>query len=476
MRVAIMIEGQEGVTWPQWVALAKAADEEKLDGLFRSDHYTMIHGLPGGALDAWTTIAALAPLTRNLRFGTLVSPVGFRHPSQLARVVASADHISGGRVELGIGTGWFEGEHRQNGFPFPPLGARTAELAEQVEIIVRSWREDTLDYRGAHYALDGQQALPKPVQQPHPPLLLGGGGGPRSLALAARYAAEYNTPAQTDPSESAMHRARLDAACAQIGRDPKSLTQSIMVVAMLGETDADAEARAARAISAPSGKSPLVFARKKPPAFRACSCRISTSTTAAPSAFLAIFRAPWPSARGAAFPGRSRSVRSAGNAGRRLPPPSRRESADRTDSARPARRRRFPAASPRARRREWARCPVPAPAATCAVVAACARAIAATLSTKATLRARLSFWNRGTMRARWSPLAAISDSERIFPVSSPRPSGLYGTRPIPSARQVARMSVSTPRVNSEYSDCSAAMGCSAAARRKVWLLVSDRPI
>ena len=146
MRVAMMIEGQEGVTWDQWVALAEAAEEARLDGLFRSDHFTMIHGLAGGALDAWTVLAALAPLTRTLRLGTLVSPVTFRHPSLMAHIAASIDRISGGRVELGLGTGWYELEHAQNGFDFPAHNGR-AHLAcwrEYVEIVVRSWREQSL--------------------------------------------------------------------------------------------------------------------------------------------------------------------------------------------------------------------------------------------------------------------------------------------------------------------------------------------
>src|SRR5271167_4776865 len=113
MRVVMMIEGQEGVTWDQWAMLAEAAEAARLDGLFRSDHYTMIHGMAGGALDAWTTLAGLAPLTKTLRLGTLVSPVTFRHPSLMARVALTVDHISGGRAELGLGTGWYELEHVQ---------------------------------------------------------------------------------------------------------------------------------------------------------------------------------------------------------------------------------------------------------------------------------------------------------------------------------------------------------------------------
>ncbi|MBV9997117.1 MAG: LLM class flavin-dependent oxidoreductase [Caulobacteraceae bacterium] len=254
MRVVMMIEGQEGVTWPQWVALAEAAEAAKLEGLFRSDHYAMIHGFPGGSLDAWTTLAALAPLTRTLRLGTMVSPVTFRHPSLIAHIVASVDHISQGRAELGLGTGWFEREHVQNGFPFPPMGERTRLLAEQVEIVMRSWREDAFDHEGRAYALKGQQFLPKPVQKPNPPLILGGRAGPKSAALAAKYASEYNA-LNASPEDAARCRADLDAACLAVGRDPKSLVQSTVVTPVLGESERDAQARADRLLArmAPAG-------------------------------------------------------------------------------------------------------------------------------------------------------------------------------------------------------------------------------
>jgi alkanesulfonate monooxygenase SsuD/methylene tetrahydromethanopterin reductase-like flavin-dependent oxidoreductase (luciferase family) len=248
MRVAMMIEGQEGVTWAQWVALAAAAEAAKLDGLFRSDHYTMIHGFAGGALDAWTTLAALAPLTRTLRLGTLVSPVTFRHPSLMAHIAASVDHISGGRVELGLGTGWYELEHLRNGFAFPPMAERTRLLAEHVEIIMNSWREPVFDHKGAAFELKGQEFQPKPVQKPNPPLILGGRAGPKSTALAAKYASEYNGFATT-PEDARQVRAGLAAACQAAGRDPNTLVQSTMIAAVLGETDQDAEARAQRLLA-----------------------------------------------------------------------------------------------------------------------------------------------------------------------------------------------------------------------------------
>jgi alkanesulfonate monooxygenase SsuD/methylene tetrahydromethanopterin reductase-like flavin-dependent oxidoreductase (luciferase family) len=143
MDVCLMIEGQEDVTWDQWLALAAACDEHGFEALFRSDHYVSF-GHPGewGSLDAWTTLAALAPHTERIRLGALVSPVTFRHPSVLAKSVVTADHASGGRVELGMGAGWFEEEHRAFGFPFPETSERWSVLEEQVEIVHRLWDRD----------------------------------------------------------------------------------------------------------------------------------------------------------------------------------------------------------------------------------------------------------------------------------------------------------------------------------------------
>ena len=248
MQIVLMVEGQEGVTWDEWVALAGAAEAAGLHGFFRSDHYTMIQGTPGGALDAWSTISGLAALTSSLRLGTLVSPMTFRHPSNMARVVASADHISGGRVEMGIGTGWYELEHTQNGFDFPPLKTRFDMLIEQVEVIVKSWTEEGFDHAGEHYTLVNQSALPHPIQNPHPPIVIGGAAGPRSLALGAKYAAEYNSFLFSSPEEVGQRRAALDGACQVIGRDPATLAMSVMGLCAIGENEADTVQRTQNAI------------------------------------------------------------------------------------------------------------------------------------------------------------------------------------------------------------------------------------
>jgi alkanesulfonate monooxygenase SsuD/methylene tetrahydromethanopterin reductase-like flavin-dependent oxidoreductase (luciferase family) len=191
MRVCLMIEGQESVSWQEWLALAKSCEEGPIEALFRSDHYGSVMGREDrGSLDAWATIAALAAVTSDLRLGTLVSPATFRHPSVLAKNVVTADHISGGgRIELGMGTGWLDAEHGAYGFPFPPMGERFELLEEQIEIVRRQWEEETLEFRGKHYEVTGT-ALPKPLAPPN--LIVGGRAKPRSLALAARWADEYN--------------------------------------------------------------------------------------------------------------------------------------------------------------------------------------------------------------------------------------------------------------------------------------------
>jgi F420-dependent oxidoreductase-like protein len=246
MEICLMIEGQEGVTWEQWLNLARACEEHGLDGLFRSDHYLSFdHPEERGTLDAWTTLAALAAVTDRIRLGTLVSPVGFRHPSQLAKAVVTADHVSNGRIELGMGAGWFEPEHRAFGFAYPSDAERMDILAEQLEIVHRSWDRDfdDFDFRGAHYRLERCIALPKPVQEPHPPLIMGGGARTRSAALAARWADEYNVHA-VDPASARQMRARIASACEAIDRDPAEVRFSLMTTLLVGVDASDVRRRA----------------------------------------------------------------------------------------------------------------------------------------------------------------------------------------------------------------------------------------
>lgn len=240
-----MIEGQEGVSWPQWVALARSCEEHSIPTLFRSDHYMNLDGdhPERQAMDAWGTLSALAAITSTVRLGTLVSPATFRHPSSLAKLVATVDEISGGRVELGLGAGWHEGEHEAYGFEFPPTRTRIDVLEEQLQIVLGSWTESPFSFSGKHYALKNLDAQPKPVQRPHPPLIMGGSAGPRSAALAARFADEYNTsfPTIDDVKE---RRSRIAEACERAGRDP--IPFSVMTGFVVGRDRAELQRRVTR--------------------------------------------------------------------------------------------------------------------------------------------------------------------------------------------------------------------------------------
>ncbi len=242
MRINLMIEGQEDVTWDQWLALAGAAEEAGLEGLFRSDHYQSVAGrTERGSLDAWATLSALAAETDSLRLGTMVSPASFRHPSVLAKNVVTVDHVSAGRVELGMGAGWHDLEHATYGFPFHDTATRVDIFEEQVEIVVRQMTEERFSFDGEYYRLEGCEARPKPVQDPRVPLIIGGHGGSRSTAIAAAWADEYNSPFR-GPQAAADLRQTLDAACEQAGRDPLRL--SIMTGCILGETEDEVRNRA----------------------------------------------------------------------------------------------------------------------------------------------------------------------------------------------------------------------------------------
>jgi F420-dependent oxidoreductase-like protein len=244
MRICLMIEGQEGVSWEEWVALARACEEYGFEGLFRSDHYQSVFDVTGrGSLDAWTTLAGLAAVTERIRLGTMVSPATFRRPSILARMVATVDHISGGRVELGLGAGWNQAEHDAYGFPFPDLGERVGILEEQLEIVHRQWTEDEFSFEGRHYRLEHSRAEPKPVQRPHPPIVIGGAAGPRVARLAARWADEYNTTFAS-PEACRERRARIVAACEQEGRSP--IPFSLMTACCVGRDLEETLARAQR--------------------------------------------------------------------------------------------------------------------------------------------------------------------------------------------------------------------------------------
>ncbi len=249
MQLRIFTEPQQGATYDTLLALARTAEDLGFDAFFRSDHYLKMgdaSGLPGPT-DAWITLAGLARDTSRIRLGTLVTSATFRNVGPFAVTVAQVDQMSGGRVELGLGAGWFDAEHEAGGIAFPPLGERFDRLEDQLAILTGMWATpigETFDYEGRHHRIVGSPGLPKPVQQPHPPIIIGGGGPKRTPALAARYAAEFNTPF-VPQSFFQSQCARVRAACEQIGRDPSSIVSSAALVLACGRDEAEVKRRAA---------------------------------------------------------------------------------------------------------------------------------------------------------------------------------------------------------------------------------------
>jgi F420-dependent oxidoreductase-like protein len=248
MQLRVMTEPQEGATYDDQLAVAAESERLGFDAFFRSDHFQRIGaGDPGpGPTDAWATLGGLARDTSRIRLGTMVSSATFRLPGPLAITVATVDAMSGGRVELGMGGGWFDTEHRSYGIPFPPVGERFDRLEEQLAVVTGLWatpRGKTFSYAGKHYTLVDSPALPKPVQQPRPPVIVGGKGPKRTPALAARFADEYNVPFDTlDVVATCFDRAR--AACEAAGRDPATLTLSVAQTVAVGASEPEARRRA----------------------------------------------------------------------------------------------------------------------------------------------------------------------------------------------------------------------------------------
>ncbi|PRX21543.1 F420-dependent oxidoreductase-like protein [Actinoplanes italicus] len=248
MRLVIFTEPQQGATHDDLLRVAKAAEDGGYDGFFRSDHYLKMgdgSGLPGPT-DAWITLAALAVQTSRIRLGTLVSSATFRLPGPLAIAVAQVDAMSGGRIEFGLGGGWFEDEHTAYGIPFPSLGERFDRLEEQLEIITGLWETpegSTYDFKGKHYQVGNSPALPKPVQTPRPPVIIGGHGKKRTPYLAARYATEFNVPFSKIEDIPAQYD-RVRAASDALGRtEPPAF--SAAAVLCVGRDDAEVKRRAA---------------------------------------------------------------------------------------------------------------------------------------------------------------------------------------------------------------------------------------
>ncbi|MCS5723994.1 LLM class F420-dependent oxidoreductase [Herbiconiux sp. CPCC 203407] len=245
MDFRIFTEPQQGATYDDLLAVARATEELGFDAFFRSDHYLrMGDGDPGpGPTDAWTTLAGLARETSRIRLGTLVSSVTYRYPGILAIQVAQVDQMSGGRVELGLGTGWFDEEHRAYGIPFPPK--RFDLLEEQLEIVTSLWATEpgeTYSFQGEHYSLENSPALPKPVQSPLP-VIVGGKGAKRTPLLAARFASEFNVPFP-DPGTLPGLFENVRRSCSELGRDPDDIVYSAAFVAAAGASEAEFTARA----------------------------------------------------------------------------------------------------------------------------------------------------------------------------------------------------------------------------------------
>jgi len=249
MDLRIFTEPQQGASYDDLLAVARAAERHGFSAFFRSDHYLKmgdVSGLPGPT-DAWVTLAGIARETSTIRLGTLVTASTFRYPGVLAISVAQVDAMSGGRVELGIGAAWYDGEHTAYGIPFPPMGERFERLEEQLAVITGLWATPEgarFDFDGRHYTLADSPALPKPVQRPGPPIIIGGWGPKRTPRLAATYAAEFNL-GFASPEDSAAQFDRVRDACRAQDRDPGSLVFSVAQVVCCGETEADVARRAA---------------------------------------------------------------------------------------------------------------------------------------------------------------------------------------------------------------------------------------
>jgi F420-dependent oxidoreductase-like protein len=246
MNLSVFIEPQQGASYEDQLGAARAAEDAGFLGFFRSDHYMafMGDGLPGPT-DAWVTLAALARETKRVRLGTMVTPVTFRYPGALAISVAQVDAMSGGRVELGLGSGWFDGEHHAHAIPFPPTATRFEMLEEQLEILTGMWatkQGDKFSYKGSHYEVTDCPGLPKPAQDPLP-IILGGAGKKKTPALAARFAAEFNVPFH--PLDAATEQfERVRAACESVGRDPNTMRLSVALTICCGRDDAEVTRRA----------------------------------------------------------------------------------------------------------------------------------------------------------------------------------------------------------------------------------------
>jgi F420-dependent oxidoreductase-like protein len=234
MKLGVMLEGQEGVTWDLWRRITARVEALGFESLWRSDHFMSLEDSSRDALETWIALTLTAAETTRLRFGPLVCPMTFRHPSLLARMAASVDTLSGGRLVLGLGAGWNEHEHRAFGIPFPPQQERIDLLEEGIEVISRLLGDRPAHFDGRYYQLEGPNPRPKPLQQPRIPLLIGTTGAGRMLRVVARYADEWDAPGITSPPVYRARRERLDNYCRDINRDPGEIRRSVSTAYLIG--------------------------------------------------------------------------------------------------------------------------------------------------------------------------------------------------------------------------------------------------
>jgi len=275
MRFALMIEAQQGLSYADQLALVRRAEAAGFEAFFRSDHYASFPGpADGPTTDAWAVLAGLARETDRISLGALVSPVTFRHPGNFVKVVTTVDEMSGGRIEVGVGAGWNDEDHRPLGLDFPGIGERADLMEDQLALLHGLWTgPDGWSFEGHQVRVEGGFLRPKPVDVPgrprtpdgavRPRILVGGEGSPRGFRIAARYADEFNLTS-TSPERAMAKYAALDAACRAIGRDPATITHSAMVGTMIGADTAEVDRRRAdlmRALEVDDGGSDWLDAR-----------------------------------------------------------------------------------------------------------------------------------------------------------------------------------------------------------------------
>ena len=244
MQLGVMLEGQDGLTWDLWRRIMARVEELGFESLWCSDHFMSIVDSNRDALETWVVLALTAAETTRLRFGSLVSPMTFRHPSLLACMAAAVDTLSGGRLVLGLGAGWNEHEHRAFGIPFPPLKERMHMLTEGIEVIVRLLGDGPAHFTGRYYQLDGAHPHPKPIQRPRIPLLIGTTSAGRMLRIVARYADEWDVPGMTSPTAYRARRERLEAYCREINRDPHEIRRCVSTAYLIGRNAEELHQRA----------------------------------------------------------------------------------------------------------------------------------------------------------------------------------------------------------------------------------------